>query len=110
MSQVSDTILKQLGGNRFIAMTGAKHFYAIPKEGLTPFGGLTFRIPRSKGINRVSIMLDAQDTYTVWFIKDHGLKQTTMSEHYNVYADQLQSLFTEQTGLYTSLGTMGRSA
>lgn len=38
---VGNAIFKQLGGNRFVAMTGAKHVFAIK-------GGLSFKLPRAR--------------------------------------------------------------
>lgn len=96
--EVAKNILQQLGGNRFTAMTGAKEF----------LGGadtLSFKIPRSNGINAVSIKLEANDTYTMRFISASVRKIDEKVVHRDVYADQLQSLFTEATGLLTSLGT-----
>ena len=60
--QVAETILAQLGGNRFIAMTGAKDF-------LGDASALHFRIPSNRTkANRVTITLRADDTYNIeWF-------------------------------------------
>ena len=53
-----ETILKQLGGNRFIAMTGAKHFGVGPN-------GMSFKIGRnSKRVNHVTIDYDSCLLYT----------------------------------------------
>jgi hypothetical protein len=85
--------LKQLGGNKFIAMTGAKGF---------SFGsnGLSFKIGRNaKAVNYVVIDLNAKDLYDIKFQKgSRVLKQVN-----DVYADQLQKVFTKHTGMYTSL-------
>lgn len=97
--RIAETILMQLGGNRFIVMTGAKSF-SIPSQYL----GLSFRIPRSNGINIVEVELDtARDTYNVRFSYAHGSKVTVKNIASDVYFDQLQELFTENTKLYTSL-------
>lgn len=97
---VANTILAQLGGRRFIAMTGAKNLGGEAKS-------LSFKIPKAKnGISYVKITLDPDDTYTVQFLKIYGRKVTTVAEYSNVYADQLRNLFESNTGLYTSLGTM----
>ena len=85
--------LKQLGGNKFIAMTGAKNF---------GFGanGLSFKIGRNaKAVNYVVIDLNGKDLYDIKFQKGtRVLKQVN-----DVYADQLQKIFTKHTGMYTSL-------
>ncbi len=60
---VATEILRQLGGNRFIVMTGAKSFSYFDENGEC---GLTFRLPSNfamKGINLVKIKLDFTDTY-----------------------------------------------
>jgi len=101
---VAKTILEQLGGGRFIAMTGAKNLIAGAGEDRS----LTFRLPKSKdGINAVKITLDPSDTYTVRFFRIGDRRtayaQTDKSVHEDIYADMLQELFTRVTGLYTHL-------
>lgn len=97
---VAETILEQLGGNRFKVMTGAKDF-------LGDESSLMFRIPRAKGgINKVKITLDfAMDLYKVEFIKVDFKKHTFTAVHTSdqVYFDDLERVFTEHTGLYTRL-------
>jgi len=85
--------LKQLGGNKFIAMTGAKNF-GFGKD------GLSFKIGRNaKAVNYVVIDLNGKDLYDIKFQKGtRVLKQVN-----DVYADQLQKIFTKYTGMYTSL-------
>ncbi len=95
--EIATTIMQQLGGMKFIAMTGAKNF-VHDKDGT-----LTFAIPRSKGINRVKIKLAWDDTYTVTFFYVHGAKVTEKHVQEGVYFNELQTLFTQQTGLYTKL-------
>jgi hypothetical protein len=51
----------------------------------------------------VKIILDPSDTYTVKFIRVHGTKITTVSEHSDIYCDMLVELFENETGLYTHL-------
>ena len=102
---VAQTILQQLGGNKFIAMTGAKEFV-----GGTEFLG--FKIPKNMSTaNRVTIKYyPARDMYEVDFIKSdrYGLNAKTIKTFDNVYADQLRQIFTSVTGMETSLGTLGR--
>lgn len=101
---IANTILAQLGGNRFIAMTGAKFLTAIE-------GGLQCRIGRNAcGVNLVRVILDVNDTYRMEFCRLRKRQVTILSVKSDVYCDQLQAIFTDQTGLYTSLGTMGRAA
>ena len=90
--------LKQLGGNRFIAMTGAKNFVVGPK-------GMGFKIGKNaKNVNYVRIDLDrGKDLYDMYFnfVSVRGVK--VKSKVKGVYADQLQKMFTKHTGMYTSL-------
>jgi hypothetical protein len=93
------TILQQLGGRRFIAMTGAKNFVKDDKNQT-----IMFRIPRAKeGINYVKIKLTSMDLYDMEFGMIRGMKIFKKKEYKGVYNDQLQELFTQATGLYTSL-------
>lgn len=102
---VAKTILAQLGGGRFKAMTGAKNFGGTEDS-------LSFSIPggggfAKNGINSVYIRLTSMDDYEVKFQrirKCNGMPMVRWeSSHEGVYADQLQSLFTEETGLNTHL-------
>jgi hypothetical protein len=102
---VAETILHQLGGPRFRAMTGARHLVGDDK-------GLRFALPSRfarNGINRVSISLEPSDTYHMTCFRVRGTQVTIMDSVHDVYADQLQYAFTRSTGLETSLGTMGRT-
>lgn len=94
-------ILDQLGGRRFIAMTGAKHL-GHSENGAV----LSFQLPSrfaKNGINAVKIKLDPSDTYSVTFMKIRGHNLATVSEHSGIYDDMLQDLFTRETGLDTHL-------
>ena len=96
--QIADTILQQLGGGKFIAMTGAKNF------AFGETGELTFRIGRnSTQCNCVKVALDPSDTYTMTFIKIRKYEAKEMKAISGLYNDMLQSEFTSFTGLYTSL-------
>ena len=96
--QQAGEMLKQLGGNRFIAMTGAKNFAVGPK-------GAGFKIGRNaKNVNYVRIDLDkGKDLYDMYFnfVSVRGVKLKSKAK--GVYADQLQKMFTKHTGMYTSL-------
>ncbi|ENK2559708.1 hypothetical protein AB3B79_003801 [Escherichia coli] len=100
---VATEILNQLGGNRFIAMTGAKNFAYFDEDGEC---GLSFRLPSKfamNGINLVKIKLTFSDTYQVTFSCVRGAMVKEVSTFDNVYCDQLECLFNEQTGLATRL-------
>jgi hypothetical protein len=99
--QVAKTILEQLGGNKFIVMTGARNCYG---DGNT----LSIKLPSTPhyvkdGINYVRITLTPMDDYTVEFMKVRGMKVKEISKHEGIYSDMLQELFTAQTGLATRL-------
>ena len=96
-SRVAKTILQQLGGNKFIAMTGAKNLGSTNKS-------LQFKIGRnSKSISHVIITLKSSDLYDVEFIRMRGVKRTVVKKVKGVYADQLQTMFTKYTGMNTKL-------
>ena len=95
----AQTILEQLGGNRFIAMTGASLF-------LNTGNGLAFKIGRGaiNKANKVRITLNDSDLYTVEFFSIRGIdifNPRGMVE--NVYADKLREVFTTHTGMDTAL-------
>ena len=115
---VSQTILTQLGGNKFKAMTGAKNFLSHAAVVGAPGPALSFHLPArfaKQGINYVKIHLAADDTYTMVFTKvgpspslkrrlagaQQSIKVVATAE--GVYADQLQSVFKHHTGLDTHL-------
>ena len=90
-------ILKQIGGNRFIAMTGAKGFAFSDKY-------ISFKIGRnSKGINFVRIGHNAMDTYDMefGFVSVKGIKVKKKVK--GVYADMLGQIFKKHTGMNVSL-------
>ncbi len=102
-SPVAETILEQLGGRRFIMMTGAKDLVS-DKDSLRfklPGGGFA-----KDGINFVQITLTPADTYTVTFSKKGrapSFTVTVVSEYTDVYNDNLRTVFETVTGLRTKL-------
>ena len=96
--QIAKTILSQLGGNRFVAMTGAKSFGYDSKGSSV---SLQFRIGKNaKQVNIVKInYIRGKDLYEMEFYKGTKLLKKVS----NVYADQLRKIFTKHTGMYTSL-------
>ena len=99
--EVAQTILQQLGGNKFLAMTGAKNLtYGTNKEGLPQY---SFKFPMSKVANYCRITLEATDTYTMEFMKIRGTNHTSLLPITGVYCDQLATCFEGMTGLRTSL-------
>lgn len=105
---VAQTILAQLGGQRFLTMTGAKFLLAHASA-------LSFHLPSNfakDGINRVRIDLTAQDLYDVTFSRARGIKIFYQSKVDGLYCDQLREVFTEATGLEVALhdGRMERAS
>ena len=96
---VAAEIMRQLGGGRFILMTGARHFVADGDY------SLSFQIPRSKGIQSVTIKLNGGDTYNIEFCKVNKTPpyRHIVATEQDVYFDELQKVFTHHTGLATSL-------
>ena len=92
------TLLRQLGGNKFIMMTGAKQM-SIGKN------GLTMKIGRnSKSITHVAIDLDrGKDLYIMKFIRVRKGIPKVVKQYDSVYADNLNNIFEKETGLYTRL-------
>jgi len=90
------TIINQLGGNKFVAMTGATFFSKGQNTLISKFKG-------SKIANIMYITLDADDTYTVKICKFRGLNETTVKELSGVYFDMLKPIFENTTKLRTSL-------
>lgn len=98
--RIAVEIISQLGGNKFIVMTGAKQFVSLDK------GGIIFKLPSNfakNGINLIKIELDPSDTYNLYFFKSRGTSLKEIDNYTGVYCDQLQSIFTEITGLDTHL-------
>jgi hypothetical protein len=94
---VANTILQQLGGNRFIAMTGARNLVGDKAS-------LMFSIGRnSSKANKVRVTLMPSDTYKVEFFQYRNLDLKVLQVYEDVYVDNLRSIFTSYTGLDTSL-------
>ena len=107
--KVADIILEQLGGNKFLAMTGARNLLA---------DGNTLRMTLPKNLskaNRLYITLNPDDTYTMRFFRftagrinrktfawTEG-RTTEVKETSGIYADMLQGIFTSVTGMATHL-------
>jgi len=92
---IEQTILAQLGGKRFIAMTGAHSFCADS-------GALIFALPRNR---KVKIQLTGMDLYdmTLYRLDRKHYRVDTVAESSGLYCDQLQPEFTRITGLETHL-------
>ena len=96
---LANIILSQLGGNRFIAFTGAKTLVAIE-------AGLMFALPArlaKDGINKFKIVLDPCDTYTLSALKvnHRACTHRVISSESGIYCDMLVEQFEFMTGLCT---------
>lgn len=100
--RIANTILAQLGGRSFTAMTGASNF--IGGESF-----LMFSLPAGlakDGINKIRITLDWTDTYVFEALKVSSGPEPeteTIEKMDYVYAEDLQDIFTGVTGLDTHL-------
>lgn len=93
----ADIILSQLGGKKFIAMTGATCY--SDNNGNT----LIAKFKGSKVANILYVTLNDNDLYDVKICKFKGLDVKTVKEEANVYADMLKPMFENTTKLATSL-------
>ena len=108
--EIPTIILEQLGGKRFVKMTGVKDFIAIDDY------TLRMTLPRNQSkANRLEINLTPMDLYTVRFYKRTCGSFSTKTFKYtpakekdikvfeDVYCDQLEELFRDVTGLETRM-------
>ena len=95
---VANEIYRQLGGNKFAVMTGAKNFIDLEN-------GIRMKIGRNKtNHNWMEITLNSLDLYDVAFAKLTNLgERKSLKEYKNVYNDSLVELFERHTGMYTKL-------
>lgn len=99
MNQVAQTILAQLGGSKFCAMTGAKNFVQGPDM-------LQFDIGKNASrVTRVQVKL-VSDLYTMAFYRWNARKLELVAvcpAVNGLFADMLQDTFTAKTGMATRL-------
>lgn len=93
---VAKEILRQLGGGRFLAMTGAKNLVSGDDY-------LMFSLPAKNKIkaNKVKITLNGKDLYDVEYAKIQGVNYKVLKTVKDLHADMLVSNFEDVTGLYT---------
>ena len=98
----AEIILDQLGGDKFISMTGCTNIFQS-NEGQT----LSMHLPKNESKAKYLRITLTDDLYLMEFL---GVKQKrfhgdiyTVEKYEDVYDDMLQEIFTEVTGLYTSL-------
>ena len=103
--EMATTTLNQLtnsnnGGNRLVAMIGAKNFMRSEKDYTV---GFRFAAKAKNKANYCRIKLNSSDLYDIEFISIRGVNVKTISTHNDLYADMLKSVFEAETGLYLSL-------
>ena len=99
---IAQTILQQIGGRRFTAMTGSRDFIDMGN-------GLRMSLARNKtSANRLDIIYDAgADLYNMRFYRRTFSKKTFESRtkdiaiHEGIYFDMLEEMFTMVSGIYT---------
>ena len=98
MSDVANEIYRQLGGNRFRVMVGAKNMVSTEN-------GIRMKIGRNKtNANWMEISLNSLDLYDITFAKvTRNFEMKSVRTYDNVYNDMLVSIFESHTGMYTSL-------
>ncbi|UYZ65297.1 hypothetical protein [Hymenobacter weizhouensis] len=99
-------ILLQLGGRRFLAMTGADQLLAAGRTPTNPWLRMNLR-RNEAGVNRLKVTLMPTDTYTVEFyhqqLVDCEAVITRKQTFDLVYGEDLTGLFTSVTGYATHL-------
>lgn len=102
MSVTAQTIIAQLGGSRFVAMTGAKQFTWSETE-----HRLTMKLGRNRQrITHMSITLDPTDTYSVEFLRASVRVREIAASHSGIYCNMLAQLVEAETGMALSIGAL----
>ena len=97
---VADEILRQLGGRRFLVMTGARNLMSFDKlDDERKWPGLQVQFPQGKA-KYMRIALAPSDTYTIQFMMCTGKISKEMDD---IYVDVLQRVVSDYTGLALSL-------
>ena len=110
-------ILQQIGGNKFLAMTGSKvKYYGYNESG---YAYLRLKLTKNKSkAQLLKIQLNSKDLYNMSFdrikktlnkeyaalgikIYDEDIENIKFLE--DIYCDQLQKIFTDITGMYTRI-------
>ena len=86
MTTTAETILEQLGGNRFLVMTGSRVFSKGQHS-------LHLKLaPNKSGADRLTITINSLDLYMMQFRKGTGESVLGIN---NVHSDQLKKIFME---------------
>lgn len=120
--EIAHTILSQLGGNKFLVMTGSKNLSYGEDEHNRCFLSMKLSgLVNKRKYSHLKIVYNFDDTYTMVFqkVKQRTEKQLmkalalgnelpdaisiTETIFEEVYCDQLAEIFERETGLYTHL-------
>ena len=97
--QFAIDILQQLGGNKFIAMTGSNGFVYDNNS-----RSISMQLRRNQAKAKwLKISLTVMDVYTMQFYALKNDAPVIVKEVKGVYNDMLQETFTNVTGLNTRL-------
>ena len=98
MNETATTILQHLspqGAGGLRIMLSAGPFIAGPNS-------VQFRFKGSRTINHAQVVLNGRDTYDLTLRRIGGKNQVTaVSQHQDLYAEDLRSTFEQETGLTT---------
>lgn len=97
--ELAQLILQYMGGNRFLTMTGAKDLSYDETS-------LSFKIPKSfkNGVSHVRIIYnEGLDLFDMKFMYIRGTTYKELKYVSDLYFEDLQKTFTEETGLDTHL-------
>jgi hypothetical protein len=100
MSTTAKTIISQIG-NKALCMMGCKQI-VTSENAVDLFIGIGAKCG-GKAVNRIRIILQPNDTYTVEFCKYAKFTMTTIKSLDLVYADMLHQVIECNTGFYLSL-------
>jgi len=98
--EIADEILRQLGGRRFLVMTGARNLLAFDTlDAERKWPGLQVQFPHGNAkVMRIALAPD--DTYVIQFMTRAGRITKEMDD---IYSEVLQRVVSDYTGLALSL-------
>jgi hypothetical protein len=98
--EIADEILRQLGGRRFLVMTGARNLLAFDTlDAERKWPGLQVQFPHGNAkVMRIALAPD--DTYVIQFMTRAGRVTKEMDD---IYSEVLQRVVSDYTGLALSL-------
>lgn len=97
--RIAQTIVRQIGGGMFVAMTGAT--FIVPAN----YYGVVIRFKGCKKCQWLHVRYNSNDLYDLKFTRFNNKtgEEIVVAQFSDIYWDQLQEIFEQTTGLYTSL-------